>query len=341
MKTIPQNSELLQWFKAHSRVLPWRQIQPTPMDPWARDPYRVAVAECMLQQTQVRVVLHKYEAWMNAFPTVQSLAEADENQVLSLWAGLGYYRRARNLHAMAQAVCQLYSGVFPQKRQELIGPYTAGAILSLAHNLPEAILDGNLIRVFCRYHGWAGDPLAPPLNTKLWAEAQKWAQCGTPRLTNEALMELGALVCTPKNPQCSLCPLQDQCSAHATDCQNELPTPKSQTKLLWSGTLIWVKRGDEVLLVEGKNRIFLKNTLGPIILEDLGHWPQELTLRINAQPFKHAITKYKITMSVAVCSVDHTWEAPAEWGNHTWIPTQELSQNIHASLFSKGWDMCP
>jgi A/G-specific adenine glycosylase len=223
-------SALLDWIAAGRRDLPWRQ---------ARAPYAVWISEVMLQQTQVASVTPYFERWMIRFPSVRALAEAPLDDVLKAWEGLGYYARARNLQAAARAIVAQHGGEIPADRESLlrlsgIGRYTAGAILSLAFGRPEPILDGNIRRVLCRVDDIGDAPKAPATERRLWARADalvKAAPVGRAGDLNEALMELGALVCTPGKPDCAACPLAKWCLAHARGVEAERPikTARKQT----------------------------------------------------------------------------------------------------------------
>ncbi len=207
---------LMEWFAVSARDLPWRRT---------RDPYGIWVSEIMLQQTQVKTVIPYWERWMRELPDVESLGRASEERVLKLWEGLGYYRRARHLQAGARAILERHGGRFPEGEAEIlalpgIGRYTAGAIGSIAFGRPVPILDGNVIRVLTRWEALGGDPKGKALNERLWrdAEAVVAAAFGTgaadasSRL-NQALMELGATVCTPRAPGCPRCPVLRWCAA--------------------------------------------------------------------------------------------------------------------------------
>jgi A/G-specific adenine glycosylase len=215
-------SALLAWIATGRRDLPWRQV---------RAPYAVWISEVMLQQTQVASVTPYFERWMTRFPSVRALAEAPLDDVLKAWEGLGYYARARNLRAAAREIVALHGGEIPADREALlrlpgVGRYTVGAILSLAFGRPEPILDGNVRRVICRVDDIADDPRAPATERRLWERADalvKAAPAGQAGDLNEALMELGALVCTPGKPDCAACPLATFCLAHARGVQAERP----------------------------------------------------------------------------------------------------------------------
>ena len=203
---LPQlRAALLTWYRRHKRDLPWRKDH---------DPYRVWVSEIMLQQTRVAAVLEHYRIFLDAFPTITALAAAPEDQVLSLWSGLGYYRRARMLHRAARYVVSELGGAIPQDAVSLrtlpgVGRYTAAAIASIAHGEPVSVVDGNVERVLSRIDGQPRD------NSSAWPRAQQLLDQRHPGDWNQAMMELGATVCTPLNPTCLLCPVRDWCRTTA------------------------------------------------------------------------------------------------------------------------------
>lgn len=214
---------LLEWqAKAGRHTLPWQNTG---------DPYKVWLSEVMLQQTQVATVLAYFERFLQAFPTVRDLAAAPSEQVMGLWAGLGYYSRARNLHACAKAVVQHFGGEFPRAVNDLaslpgIGESTAGAVASLAYGERAAILDGNVKRVFCRYYGIEGYPEQTAVKRALWGVAHENVPAVEPGRYNQALMDLGATRCTPRKPQCEACPLMASCQALRQGKVGLLPEPK-------------------------------------------------------------------------------------------------------------------
>lgn len=214
---------LVNWQMQHGRqTLPWQ---------YTGDAYKVWLSEIMLQQTQVTTVLTYYDKFLKAFPTVRDLAAAAEQDVMQLWAGLGYYSRARNLHSCAKQVVARFEGVFPRAVTELeslpgIGLSTAGAIASLAYEVQAPILDGNVKRVFCRYYGVEGYPEQSAVKKQLWLIAQINVPKANPGRYNQALMDLGATRCTPRNPDCRQCPLNDSCVALSKGMVGQLPTSK-------------------------------------------------------------------------------------------------------------------
>ncbi len=232
---------LLDWYGREKRDLPWRRT---------RDAYAVWVSEVMLQQTQVATVLAYYERWMKRFPTARKLAAADENEVLHAWQGLGYYSRARRLLEGARAVVERHDGRLPRSAEQLralpgIGPYSAGAIASIAYGLPEPIVDGNVVRVLTRIFALGGDPAKAPLKKQLWELARALIPEGRASDFNQSLMELGATVCTPKQPACASCPVCGQCAARAEGLVDQLPETAKRpatTAVHMVAALVW-RRG--------------------------------------------------------------------------------------------------
>ena len=247
---------LERWFASNARDLPWRGA--------GRSGYRALVSEAMLQQTQVSRVVEAFDRFMNRFPDVESLAAADEADVLELWSGLGYYRRARSLHAAAKAVVETHAGTVPSDATKLlalpgVGRYTAGAISSIVFGEPEPLVDGNVVRVLTRLCGddWAADD--PEAVKTTWERAESFADAaGQPGVANEALMELGATICTKRSPACGICPLAARCVANKTDRAEDIPLAKRAVPrtVLWhqlvvvrddAGGVLMDRRGDDGL----------------------------------------------------------------------------------------------
>ncbi|MEO8905573.1 MAG: A/G-specific adenine glycosylase [Polyangiaceae bacterium] len=217
---------LLAWYAQHRRELPWRR---------SLDPYAVWVSEMMLQQTQVATVIPYFQRWMQRFPDVATLARAQESDVLHAWQGLGYYSRARNLQRAAALMVAEHDGRVPERIGELlalpgIGPYSAGAIASIAYGHAEPLVDGNVIRVLTRLFALRGDPNRGPLKAGLWELARSLVPADTPGDFNQALMELGATVCTPRNPRCSACPLTAHCQGLKAELVEILPELPARAK---------------------------------------------------------------------------------------------------------------
>ena len=226
--TSEARSILLEWYDEHQRQLPWRGID----NPWA-----TWVSEIMLQQTRVSSVLEYFDRFMARFPTPRALAEAEWDEVASLWAGLGYYRRAKNLWRGAQDVVERHGGVVPSDADSVreltgVGPYTAGAILSIAFNQPAPLVDGNVARVFARLYRIDLEQQTSAAQKLFWRLAAEWVQGDRPGDFNQALMELGATVCRPKSPTCLLCPLRAQCRAAQESDPTKYPVKKIKKKVL-------------------------------------------------------------------------------------------------------------
>lgn len=220
---------LLEWFRAHRRELPWRASPPA--GEAGRDPYRVWIAEIMLQQTRIAAVLPYYDRFLARFPEVESLARAREVDVLKLWSGLGYYSRARNLHRAAKEIVDRHSGRFPREFDAAlalpgIGRYTAAAVLSIAHNAPFAVLDGNVARVLARLFAIRGDLRSQGQWKRLGETAQRLLANDSPGDWNQALMELGETVCTPRSPLCAACPVSRWCRARSLGLTATIPAPR-------------------------------------------------------------------------------------------------------------------
>lgn len=213
------SANLLEWYRLNKRDLPWRR---------SKNPYYIWISEVMLQQTRVDTVIPYFHRFIDKFPTVQALSEAPEEEVLKAWEGLGYYSRARNLQNAVREVHERYDGTVPDNKEEIsslkgVGPYTSGAILSIAYNKPEPAVDGNVMRVLSRYFLIEDDIAKASTRVRMEALAKRLIPEGTAGDFNQALMELGATVCTPRSPQCLTCPVMEHCSARIEGMEGQLP----------------------------------------------------------------------------------------------------------------------
>jgi A/G-specific adenine glycosylase len=237
---------LLAWYRTHRRRLPWRET---------RDPYAIWISEAMLQQTRVETVIPYYQRFLEQFPDVQALATADLDDVLGAWAGLGYYSRARNLRSAAQKVVADFDGELPDDPQALrslpgVGRYTAGALASIAFDRPEPVVDGNVARVLSRLLGIRDDVGSPAVAKRLWEEAATLVRGPDPGDLNQALMELGAVVCTPRGPRCDECPVRRSCDARRRGDAESLPRKAKATPVRRvEAVAAWVARRGRVLAV--------------------------------------------------------------------------------------------
>ncbi|MBA4157248.1 MAG: A/G-specific adenine glycosylase [Gemmatimonadetes bacterium] len=235
---------LLAWYDAHRRDLPWRAAAAeTP------DPYRVWLSEVMLQQTRVETVRPYYERWLERFPTLESLAEAPRDEVMKAWEGLGYYSRARNFHRAVREVAESYGGTVPSEPEAFralpgVGRYTAGAVMSIAYGREAPLVDGNVRRVFAR---WMDAP--DPRDAELWSLAGALVPGPRPGDLNQALMELGATVCTPRSPRCGACPVAQWCAARAAGTQEQRPARRVAKPLPHEDTAVAVVRHASRLLL--------------------------------------------------------------------------------------------
>ncbi|MGP8245411.1 MAG: A/G-specific adenine glycosylase [Bryobacteraceae bacterium] len=284
-------SSLLAWYRKAHRDLPWRRT---------RDPYRVWVSEIMLQQTRAQAVIPYYQRFLDRYPSLEALASAREEEVLAIWSGLGYYSRARNLLGAARQVAA--AGRFPDEIAELralpgIGDYTAAAIASIAFGRPNAVVDGNVLRVVARVSNDAADIGAPATRRRHGETAQAWLVRRDPGGFNQALMELGATVCLPRNPLCGACPISDGCQARQAGTAGQLPVKLRRAEP--------VEVRETLLLVERSGRVLLRRREGS--LERMaGFWdlpsPGQLPgARVGAVlgEFRHSITHHRYRITVA------------------------------------------
>ena len=283
-------TDLLKWFEQNKRDLPWRKASKAKA--YLRDPYRVWVSEIMLQQTQVKTVIPYFNRWLKAFPNLKAFAAADLDDVLKLWEGLGYYRRARNLHKAAQIVVEEHKAKMPTSAEELtklpgIGSYTSAAIASLAYGEDILAVDGNVKRVASRLFCIAGDVTEKEVKSHLEPLLPK----GKAGAFNESLMELGATVCTPKNVSCESCPIQKHCQAFQKNVVTDFPSAKVKKKVphKMRFCLVYLK----------KDKVFLQQRDDSGMLAGLWGFPltEEESVGLMLPEVKHAYTHFKITVT--------------------------------------------
>lgn len=334
----PFADALLDWYDRHRADLPWRE---------SRDPYRVWLSEIMLQQTQVDTVIPYYRRFLAAYPTVEALAAAPIDDVLKLWEGLGYYSRARNLHRAAQAVAAEHGGVFPDTVEGLlalpgIGRYTAGAIASIAYEVRAPLLDGNVIRVFSRLLDIEDDVTQTATQARLWQQAEDWLPERRIGDYNQSLMELGRLICRPRDPLCADCPIQAHCRAYANGTQNARPVKKRKAATPHydvtaglirdeAGRLLISQRPFEGLLgglwefPGGKQEP--GETLPECLQRELR---EELAIEVEVGELftvvRHGFTHFKITLHAFDCR--YVSGPPQTLGVHAWawVTPDELDQ---------------
>ena len=332
---------LLRWYDANAADLPWR----------GADAYRVWLSEIMLQQTQIETVIPYYKRFLASYPTVQALAAAPLDDVLKLWEGLGYYSRARNLHKTARIITEKHDGQFPQTVKDLkklpgIGPYTAGAVASIAFDVQAGVLDGNVIRVFSRLIDLEEQVNTSATKRKLWQMAEKLVPAERPGDYNQALMELGQKICTPTSPDCENCPVQAQCLAYASGTQAERPVKKKRKPVPHYNVAAGIIRDDnERLLIAqrpldgllgglwefpgGKQEA--DETLSECLKRELR---EELAIEVEVGALfvvvKHGFTHFKITLHAYDCHYlgampPHTAPQCLEAADWAWVTEDELT----------------
>ncbi|MDF2534943.1 MAG: mutY [Bacillales bacterium] len=265
IKEFQQN--LLQWYEVSHRILPWRKN---------KEPYRVLVSEIMLQQTRVDTVIPYFERFMDWFPTVDDFANAGEEKILKSWEGLGYYSRVRNLHSAVKEIAETYNGIVPNTKEEIsklkgIGPYTAGAVLSIAYDKPEPAVDGNVMRVYSRIFKIEED-IAKPASRKIFEQkVHETISHDNPSSFNQGLMELGAMICTPISPKCTVCPVNKHCVAFNEGIQDRLP---NKTKMKKGKTVQYMA----VIVENDKGKLLIQKRPSKGLLAGLWEFPiYELT----------------------------------------------------------------
>jgi A/G-specific adenine glycosylase len=347
-KTKHLVSSLLNWFAKEARDLPWRRT---------RDPYAIWVSEIMLQQTQVKTVMPYWERWMRELPAIESLAKASPEKIHKLWEGLGYYTRVRNMQKAAQQIRAQHDGEFPARFDDVlalpgIGRYTAGAICSIAFNQPTPILDGNVIRVLTRVFGIAENPREKKTNAQLWQLAQDLVDHAS-RIThhtscshlNQSMMELGALLCTPRQPQCDRCPISRHCIARRENRIEELPNLGERA--------VATPRRFAAFVLENKGRLFVRQRPADVVNAHLWEFPnvelpgpradlqQAVKRALGFSPrqleplctIRHSITRYRITLDAF--AIRETPDAAQIAIEGSWLKRAELEKLSFPSAHKK------
>lgn len=336
--TTSLSQRLLEWYDLNARRLPWRGLS---------DSYAIWVSEIMLQQTRVDTVIPYFERWMKRFPSLAVLAETDQREVLTFWEGLGYYSRARNLHRAAQMVMADYGGELPRDREQLrkipgIGKYTAGAIASIAFGLDEAALDGNIRRVYARIFNVSLPAKSPDGEHRLWNLAVENLPAGRAGDFNQALMDLGAGICSPHMPDCAHCPVVNLCQAHALGVEEERPVmepkPKIPNLTVTAAVLAHPSGDGRMLLAQrpakgllgglwefpgGKLEVGedLPTCLRRELREELG---VEVSVGETLGVYRHAYTHFRVTLHAFECVLIDGEPRPLEASELRWALPSEM-----------------
>lgn len=331
-------AELLRWYDKHKRAMPWRG---------SKDPYHIWLSEIMLQQTRVEQATPYFNRFIERFPTVHDLAEADQQDVLSVWEGLGYYSRARHLHHASKTVVNDFKGNVPNTWDEItklkgIGPYTAAAVLSIAFQKPHAVVDGNVIRVLSRYFGIGDDVRRTATKNRIQELADGLLDQNRPGDFNQGVMELGATICTPSNPDCQACPIAAGCTARKQVMMAEIPYKSPAKKVPHHNIGVGI-------LINGKNEVLIALRPNDAMLGGLWEFPggkkkegepiketvvRELKEELGVEakiiePFmklKHAYSHFKITLHAFICRIVDGDPQPKTSQQICWISIDELDQ---------------
>lgn len=326
------SKKILFWYKKNARDLPWRQT---------RDPYKIWISEIMLQQTTVSAVIPFYERWIKVFPTVKDVAKAPYQKILSHWQGLGYYQRARNLQNAAKIIAQEHAGKIPSDFEALrklpgFGPYTIGAVLSIAYGLRYSIIDANVRRFIMRVMAIIG-----PADTTQDEQIRSFLDHVMPNqemeFFSQALMEIGALICRSKEPLCLMCPVKSECQAYAQGIQDQIPVPKKKIFKQIDTVIAVVERGGKLFIQKRPPKGFLadmwefpggKVETGEDLITALKReLKEELNVEIiSAQPLmlvKHAYTQFKVNLNVFLCQLKEEPKTPLK---HKWVAFESLKK---------------
>jgi A/G-specific adenine glycosylase len=336
MENLQQS--LLGWFRSNARDLPWRQTY---------SPYHVWISEIMLQQTQMDRVIDYFNRWTASFPDIESIARANEEEVLKAWEGLGYYARARNIIKCAQILLKEHDGKLPTDHDLLlqlpgIGQYTAGAIMSIAYNREFPLVDANIERVFARLFNLAKSVKEKNSHAFIWQKARELIPPGKAREFNQALMELGALVCIARNPRCKICPISIHCQAFSADLVAERPVPKGPAKTVFIEMVTGILEHDDRILIQKRKPTgvwpnlweFPGGRLEPGETPEMAlvrEYQEETELRVGnlakITTVQHSYTIYRVTLHCFNCSLMDGRSKPVLHGaqEYRWVRPSELS----------------
>ncbi len=333
--------KILDWYDKHRRVLPWRALPDQ-----AADPYHVWLSEIMLQQTTVPAVIPYFKKFIDKWPDVHALANAHQDEIMSNWAGLGYYARARNLYKCAQAVSTKYKGLFPENQQELkqlpgIGDYTSAAICSIAFDKPATVVDGNVERVMARYHTCSKS--LPEAKKELHAYAERYARSAEDRAGDyaQALMDLGATICTPKSPKCFMCPISSGCAGLKKGTPERYPVRRQKiAKPERVGYVYKVTNQKGEVLVEKRPD---KGLLGGMYGLPTSEWKKRKSDHLGIflpselqdlnRSVKHVFTHFNLTLSLYSVAVEDEFLPE----RYIWFSERDIAKTGFPSVFEKAF----
>lgn len=332
------DKKLLDWYKINQRILPWRE---------SHNPYRIWLSEVMLQQTQVSTVIPYFNRFVSRYPTVQELAEAEEDDVLKLWEGLGYYSRARRLIPCAKMVVEMFDGVFPEDYNSMIklpgiGSYTAGAILSIAYNLKYPAVDGNVMRVFSRLFKMEND-ISDTKSKKIFEEKVFETLPSDRRHFNQALMELGATICTPTTPKCEACPLCLECESFKDQTVLNYPVKTKKIRKKTKKMIVcYIMHDNQVMIERRPSEGLLASMWGLPIYEEAidtldGLLQEEYELKVTSKTYmksaKHVFTHLIWEMELYLIEVDQ--KSYLEYPQNKWIDKVDFKKYALPTAFKK------
>lgn len=330
-------SRLLAWYDDNKRDMPWRDCE---------DPYKTWISEIMLQQTRVDQATPYFNRFIERFPDVHALAEADQQEVLRVWEGLGYYSRARNMHHAAKTVVEKFDGKIPDTENEIlklkgVGPYTASAVLSIAYAKPHAVVDGNVLRVLTRYLGIEDDIRSSGTKNTVQEAADEFLDEKRPGDFNQAVMELGATICTPSNPDCGQCPVRTDCVAYSTLKTDSIPYKSPAKKRPHHQIGVGIIRNEEEVLIalrpedamlggmwefpggKQKKDEDIQQTVIRELKEELG---VDVAITKSLMKLDHAYSHFKITLHAYLCKLKNGVPRPKTSQQLKWVSISELDR---------------
>jgi len=322
--------KLAKWYEKNARSLPWRVKGGA-----HSDPYQVWISEIMLQQTTVKTVGPYFDRFLKRFPTVQELAAAPVDDVLLLWQGLGYYTRARKLHECAKVLVEKYGGKFPPDREKLlklpgIGPYTSAAISAFGFNLPEAVVDGNVIRVLTRLKGWKKPVTTIMDQINAFAnELTKASAC--PADHASAMMDLGSGVCTPRSPLCAFCPLNQDCVSYANELTETIPNIAKLKRDSKEGYVFWIENENGEVLLRKRLEKGLLSGLTELPWNTDKSFPFKANWNISKKTVRHVFTHFDLTLTIVYAIISE----PPENCDGFFVPSARFREYPFSTLMQK------